>query len=68
MVSRPQTPPPLTFASLHDATGLPVNLKIHCSLLAIADDGRSVTCETRVDEDFLRQRISMSDDISEKYP
>jgi hypothetical protein len=68
MVTRPQTPPPLTFAGLCDATGLPVNLEIHCSLLAIADDGRSVICKTRVDEDFLQQGLSMSGDVSQIQP
>lgn len=66
MVPRPQAPPPLTFASLEGAAGLPVNLKIHFSLLAMADNRRSVPCETRVDEDVLRWGVSVSGDITKE--
>jgi hypothetical protein len=34
----------------------------------MADYDRSETCETRVDEEFLRQRLSMSGDISKEKP
>ena len=32
----------------------------------MADDGRSVTCETRVDEDFWRWGVSVSGDIAKE--